>query len=452
MNFVQKMLATAVASTAFLALGAPDASAQSVFNPANGKRYVLTPYAANYTTTNKLAKLMGGTLVSVADASEQAFLESAFAAALATEAFYLGLSDGAVEGTFTWSDGTPFVYSNWFAGEPNNFFGIEDAVAMNAAGGAFKWNDIPDGTSLRGIVEGYVLASLVDQVGFHETFASNAAGWTVGPEWAIGPATVSGGQEWGNPDPGVDGAGATSGGVAGVVVGGNASDTVHPAYWLTSPIIPVPTAAGTVASLEFKRFLNADHLPYQQSFVEVWNGSLWLTLWATAAFPPVQDTAWTAQSFDVSDFLHAGFRVRFGFVNLDPQVFRVSQWNLDDVKIVERRTPRTVGLYRPAGPGSLALKNLGFAPGAAVINALTINVGIYPYGWLGGVDMPVQQLLAQIGTAAAPFVTIVDGNGTALYQVGAGVIPGITFTGVAIELAPTGFVAGLSAPFLYTTQ
>ena len=42
--------------------------------------------------------------------------------------------------------------------------------------------------------EGYV-------VYFSETFAGNAAGWTLGPEWQIGPAMASVGLPTGNQDP-----------------------------------------------------------------------------------------------------------------------------------------------------------------------------------------------------------------------------------------------------------
>ena len=55
---------------------------------------------------------------------------------------------------------------------------------------------------------------------FVESFASNAAGWTLGTEWEIGPAKASTG---GGPDPANDHTPSSDNGVAGVVIGGSGS-------------------------------------------------------------------------------------------------------------------------------------------------------------------------------------------------------------------------------------
>ena len=46
-----------------------------------------------------------------------------------------------------WSDGTPWGYENWRAGEPNNDRGKEDHLEMNEATG--DWNDIESSSSLK---------------------------------------------------------------------------------------------------------------------------------------------------------------------------------------------------------------------------------------------------------------------------------------------------------------
>ena len=38
----------------------------------------------------------------------------------------------------------------------------------------------------------------------YDTFADNSVPWVLGPEWEIGPASESSGQEIGYPDPAVD--------------------------------------------------------------------------------------------------------------------------------------------------------------------------------------------------------------------------------------------------------
>ncbi|WP_196811806.1 S8 family peptidase, partial [Dolichospermum circinale] len=78
---------------------------------------------------------------------------------------------------------------------------------------------------------------------FSDDFANNSKGWTLGTEWQIGAATASTGHVYGNPDPGTDNTPTADNGVAGVVIGGNASTAaLHDFYYLTSPVINTSTA------------------------------------------------------------------------------------------------------------------------------------------------------------------------------------------------------------------
>jgi len=52
---------------------------------------------------------------------------------------WLGLSDGTVEGEWSWEDGSPLTYFNWKAGQPNSYGGNEDCGAMVTKAG--YWGD-----------------------------------------------------------------------------------------------------------------------------------------------------------------------------------------------------------------------------------------------------------------------------------------------------------------------
>lgn len=167
---------------------------------------------------------------------------------------------------------------------------------------------------------------------FQEDFSDNSAGWTLGTEWQIGPAVACPATAGGNGDPGTDTTPTADNGIAGVVIGGYASTGLHDYYWLTSPPIDLSGAPGAVV-LRFMRWLNSDYTPYMANLVQVWNGSVWSTVWLTGGPPPVNDNAWTLQEFEVTGYKNAQFQVRFGFNVASAGVFTVSGWNLDDVAL-----------------------------------------------------------------------------------------------------------------------
>ncbi|WP_170915402.1 S8 family serine peptidase [Microcystis aeruginosa] len=179
---------------------------------------------------------------------------------------------------------------------------------------------------------------------FWDDFANNSKGWTLGTEWQIGAATTSTGQNYGNPDPGTDNTPTADNGVAGVVIGGNASTALHDFYYLTSPIINTSTA--NQLFFEYARWLNSDYTPYMQNTVEIFNGSSWVNLWSSGDSPGVQDNAWTPQQFDISAHKSASTQIRFGFNVGSTDVWTVSSWNLDDVKIYGDGSGATISIAK----------------------------------------------------------------------------------------------------------
>lgn len=177
---------------------------------------------------------------------------------------------------------------------------------------------------------------------FQESFANDAAGWTMDAEWQIGPAKASTCASFGNDDPAEDHSSTSDDGIAGVVIGGCADQTTHGFRYLTSPVIDTSTAAGPVV-LGFWRVLNTDYDPYMHNRVEVYDGTAWKTVWAIGTSTEVdaeaQDATWKFVSYDLTKYKNANLRVRFGFDIGSGGVFSVGSWNLDDVVVGETACP-----------------------------------------------------------------------------------------------------------------
>ncbi|HLM73345.1 MAG TPA: hypothetical protein VK459_11655 [Polyangiaceae bacterium] len=187
------------------------------------------------------------------------------------------------------------------------------------------------GACTGGVVGNYV-------VYFSESFASNAAGWTfpagqgIANEWAIGPAKASsGGFPVGNEDPAMDHTPTQDNGIAGVAIGGYATEVLHPQHYIVSPVIN--TSVMGPVYLEFWRHLNSDYTPYMKNTIDVWNGASWLNVWSSGPSPAVQDATWMHMSYDITAHKNAAMKIRFGFDIQSSGVYTVSSWNIDDVVV-----------------------------------------------------------------------------------------------------------------------
>ena len=193
------------------------------------------------------------------------------------------------------------------------------------------------------------------QVIFTEPFDNNTAGWTLGIEWQIGAATAGGnGSGVGFPDPGMDAQGTPGGGVAGVVIGGDAATaTIHPFDYITSPVID--TTVIPSPTLSFQRWLNSDYSPFMTNVVEVFDGLTWVTIWGPEPqnSTPITDSAWNLWTFDVTAYTNAAFQFRFGFDIGSTGAYNISSWNIDDVTIFNAVVPY------PGTPGGDVLLGTG---------------------------------------------------------------------------------------------
>ena len=83
---------------------------------------------------------IGAHLVDVEDVAENDWLWAQVQAISPTVPWWLGYSDTAVEGTFTWDGGATSPYTAWRAGEPNDYDANEDCARWIVGGGG-AWAD-----------------------------------------------------------------------------------------------------------------------------------------------------------------------------------------------------------------------------------------------------------------------------------------------------------------------
>lgn len=112
---------------------------------------------ATWTASEAEAITLGGHLVTINDAAENAWLLDTFVTS--PIGLWLGLTDQDVEGAFVWTSGESVTYTNWLAGEPNNYL-VNDPVNGEDYGmmyGSGFWNDTDnlgqDQAPLHGVVE-----------------------------------------------------------------------------------------------------------------------------------------------------------------------------------------------------------------------------------------------------------------------------------------------------------
>jgi serine/threonine protein kinase len=110
-----------------------------------GHQYIAVLIPMTWPEARRFAAGHGGALVSVRSEEQQQWLTQQFGLAGLGRMFWLGGTDAAVEGNWTWVNGERWNYENWTPPEPNNQHDSEHALAMRSDG---WWIDA-DGNALK---------------------------------------------------------------------------------------------------------------------------------------------------------------------------------------------------------------------------------------------------------------------------------------------------------------
>ncbi|MGB8993519.1 MAG: lectin-like protein, partial [Desulfobaccales bacterium] len=119
----------------------------------NGHSYLLTDGSLTWSQAEAYAQSLGGHLATVNDAAEQQWLMNTFGQ---LGSLWIGFyqTDKLAEpaGHWAWMSGETATYTNWASGQPDNYGNNEDYAQFNwdSAG---HWNDCPNSSNLRGLIE-----------------------------------------------------------------------------------------------------------------------------------------------------------------------------------------------------------------------------------------------------------------------------------------------------------
>jgi hypothetical protein len=354
---------------------------------------MLTASSVTFSQARTEAASISAYLVAINDPAEHAFLDSAFGGTSAR--YWIGLSDEVIEGQFRWDSGEIFNYSNFCPGEPNNGGAGEDAVELSYLGACHGWNDHPGtliaGGPNRGIIE---ISTFVHSNNNHAYFMAPPRNYAAARLLARS--------------------------VGGYLVSINSAGE----YTFVTNTFSNPGRAGFWTGL-------SDEVT---EGIFVWDSGEPLTFSTWCVNEP---NGGAGENYVQQVRLHNG-------TNACTEDWNDVPGNVVQYVVVE--IPLKLSITAPEGPGSLLVANDFGAPGKQYFTAITLAPGLYPNGWLFGLDIRVQDLLTELSVLAPPFRGNLDSLGRSRFTIPAGLPPGLSFYGVTITFDSGGAFIEASAP------
>ncbi|XP_067669831.1 uncharacterized protein [Haliotis asinina] len=111
-------------------------SCPSGWSAYNGNCYLYVSVEKNYADASSHCQALGAIVSPTKDKEELDFVSSLRDD---IETIWIGGTDFDTEGTFKWSDGTPFTWTNWEEGQPNNYARNQDCIELYDNK---EWNDL----------------------------------------------------------------------------------------------------------------------------------------------------------------------------------------------------------------------------------------------------------------------------------------------------------------------
>ncbi|MDP2902682.1 MAG: lectin-like protein, partial [Methylovulum sp.] len=125
---MQKLSLPLLAVLSITAINSAQADSATLINPSNGHSYKRFDTAETWSQAKDACANQGGYLATITSQNENDWVWSKFGASTGVyegvyKGFWLGGSDAATEGQWTWITGELWSYSNWDTGQPDNASG-----------------------------------------------------------------------------------------------------------------------------------------------------------------------------------------------------------------------------------------------------------------------------------------------------------------------------------------